>query len=142
MTRVTHGLISHVYFGFGPEHLFVRLDTEGAARQRLATIDDVLIRFIEPNDVTLTVTALEAAAPAVTLRRGGRKGSKTPIAAALGDILEVACPLADLRINAGDKVGFVIDLVAKRQSVERAPSEGEITLTVPSADYEARMWQA
>ncbi len=142
MTRVTHGLISHLYFGFGPEHLFVRLDTDGPARARLATVDDVLIRFVEPSDVIVTVTGLDLPSPAVTLRRGGRKGSKSPVTAALGDILEIACPLADLRLSPGDKVSFVVDLIAKRQSIERAPAEGEIALSVPSADYDARMWQA
>jgi alpha-amylase/alpha-mannosidase (GH57 family) len=142
MTRVTHGLISRIDFGFNHEHLFVRVDTSGPARTRLATVDDLLIRFVEPSDVTVTVTAFDTPAPIATMRRGQRKGSRTPIGAALGDILEIACPLADLRLNPGDKVSFVIDLIAKRQSVERVPAEGEITLSVPTADYEARMWQA
>jgi alpha-amylase/alpha-mannosidase (GH57 family) len=142
MTRVTHGLISHIYFGFDQEQLFVRVDTDGPARDRLATIDDLLIRFVEPSDITVTLTAFDAPQPAAMLRRGLRKGSRIAIEAALGEILEVACPLADLKLNPGDRISFVIDLIASRQSVERAPAEGEITLTVPTADYEARMWQA
>ena len=137
---MTHGLVTQV-IRLGAEQPYVRLDTDGPAQSRLAAVDDVLIRFVEPSDVTVTVT-LAGPTPAVTIRRGGRKGSKAPIEAALGDILEVACPLADLRLKAGDKVSFVVDLIARRQSVERAPAEGEITLTVPAADYQARMWQA
>ena len=60
----------------------------------------------------------------------------------LAMLRRLAAPLADLRVTAGNPISFVVDLIAKRQSTERAPAEGEIMLTVPSPDFEAIMWQA
>jgi len=141
MTRVTQGLIQHIYFGFDAEHLFVRIDTDGPAKTALAGIDQLLLRFIEPSETSVTVSGFDTA-PTAMLRRGGKRGTRPPSPVAVDEILEMALPLADLRVTAGNPISFVVDLIAKRQSTERAPAEGEIMLTVPSPDFEAVMWQA
>ncbi|MFO1093200.1 MAG: hypothetical protein U0992_07785 [Planctomycetaceae bacterium] len=142
MTRVTEGLIRYLYFGFDAENLYLRVDTDGPARERLSGIDQLLLRFVEPAETSVTISGFDTAAPAALFKRSSKRASRPPIALALDKVLELALPLSELRLSCGDAVSFVVDLVAKRQSIERVPAEGEIMLTVPSADFEAIMWQA
>ena len=142
MTRVTHGLIRQLYFGFDAETLFVRVDTDGPAKDRLAEIDQLLIRFVEPADTSLTITGFDMASPAAMLRRSSKRGTRPPSVVAVNDLLEIALPLSDLKVQPNDPISFVVDLIQGRQSIERVPAEGEIMLTAPSPDFEALMWQA
>lgn len=142
MTRVTHGLIRQLFFGFDAENLYVRVDTDGRAKDKLAGVDQLLLRFVEPAETSVTVSGFDTATPAAVLRRGNKRGSRPATPAALDDVLEIALPLSELKLTAGNAVSFVVDLIAKRQSIERAPAEGEIMLAVPSQNFESLMWQA
>jgi hypothetical protein len=142
MTRVTHGIIRQLHFGFDADNLYVRVDTDGPAREKLSAVDQLQLRFVEPANHSLTVTGLDAAAPVAIFRRTGKRGSRPPSAIAVDDVLEIALPLSDLRVTANGPISFVVDLIQGRQSVERVPAEGEIMLTVPSPEFEALMWQA
>jgi hypothetical protein len=61
--------------------------------------------------------------------------------AAVGPILELSAHLTDLGVKQGDVLQFFVELFANRQSVDRAPRETTIDLTVPSPDFEQIMWQ-
>ncbi|MBL8848765.1 MAG: hypothetical protein JNG89_03740 [Planctomycetaceae bacterium] len=142
MTRVSQGLITLLAFGFNAETLFIRIDTDGPAKAKLAEVDQLLLRFVEPAETLVTISGFDTSAPTAMLKRGSKRASRPPTAIGIDEVLEVALPLADLRVTTGSPISFVVDLIAKRQSIERVPSEGEIMLTVPPPDFEAIMWQA
>jgi hypothetical protein len=56
-------------------------------------------------------------------------------------IFEVGVALEDLKLKQGDRVTFFLDCLSKNRSLDRAPQEGMIELTVPSPDFELFMWQ-
>ena len=65
------------------------------------------------------------------------------MAVAVGSILELAIPLADLAVSAGDAVVFFVAVYdAAGNEVERHPVGQPIDLEVPDAAFEARQWTA
>jgi alpha-amylase/alpha-mannosidase (GH57 family) len=142
MTRVAGGLIAQLHFGFSRDCLYVRIDTGGPARVHLSAVDQVALRFLEPADTTVSLKSLDGAAPVVTLQRGTDLVGDHACQAALDDIVEIELPLHDLGLKIGDNVSFIVDLWSDGQSIERAPAEGGVELSVPSADFDMQMWQA
>ena len=61
---------------------------------------------------------------------------------AKGQILELAVPFAELGAQADSSLHMFLEAFSKKQSLDRAPREGAIELTVPSPDFELIMWQA
>jgi hypothetical protein len=138
---VSEGLIRHVHFGFDAQRLLLRLDTEGPARDWLAGIEEVAIRFMEPAGVEVRLSGLGERAIRATVRRGGQAHPAPAVKAAVDQVLEAAVPLPELALNSGDAVSLFIELLAGRQSLERTPGEGAIELTVPTPESESRLWQ-
>jgi hypothetical protein len=108
----------------------------------LSAVDQVALRFLEPADTTVSLKSLDGAAPVVTLQRGTDLVGDHACQAALDDIVEIELPLHDLGLKIGDNVSFIVDLWSDGQSIERAPAEGGVELSVPSADFDMQMWQA
>jgi alpha-amylase/alpha-mannosidase (GH57 family) len=142
MTRVAAGLLSHIDFGFDAQRLFVRIDAAGPARLHLSPVDEIVLRFLEPAETAVSLTGLDQPTPTVALVRGGAPVSDHACQAAIDDIVELEIPLVDLGLEPGDVVSFIVDIQADGHSVERAPAEGGIELTVPAPDFDRRMWQA
>jgi hypothetical protein len=142
MTRVTAGLIAHIDFGFDAQRLFVRIDATGPARLHLSAVEEIVLRFLEPAETAVSLTGLDQPSLRVELARGGQAAGAHACQAALDEVVEVELPLSDLGLKSGDGVSFIVDVLADGQSVERAPAEGGIELTVPPADFDRRMWQA
>jgi len=62
---------------------------------------------------------------------------------AAGSVLEIALPLADLGVAAGEVVSFFVALYAAGGvETERHPAHQPIDLQAPTADFEARHWRA
>jgi hypothetical protein len=62
---------------------------------------------------------------------------------AAGTILEMAVPLADLGLTAGDTLTFFVALYdATGTELERHPEHRPIELTTPDAMFEGRNWHA
>ena len=64
----------------------------------------------------------------------------TGIRSARDHIVEIAVPFALLRLEVDRPIHFYVELLENRQSRDRAPREGTIHLTCPSADFEQIMW--
>jgi hypothetical protein len=61
---------------------------------------------------------------------------------AAGTVLEIAVPLADLRLPAtGARVAFFVTVYdARQRELERHPAHRPIEAEVPDAGFEARNW--
>jgi alpha-amylase/alpha-mannosidase (GH57 family) len=141
MTLVTEGLIKRVFFGFSQSHLFIRADSARKARDDFKTLDELRVRFQEPAQTEIRVKGLETRTPIATLYRQQKEVSKANVNAAVDRIFEVGVALEDLKLKEGDRVTFFLDCLSKNRSLDRAPQEGMIELTVPSPDFELFMWQ-
>ena len=61
---------------------------------------------------------------------------------AVDQILELAVPFTDLGLAPDSAVQMYVEAVSRKQSVDHAPQEGVLEMTVPSPDFERIMWQA
>jgi alpha-amylase/alpha-mannosidase (GH57 family) len=141
MAMVSEGLIRHVHFGFDTDRLLLRLDTEGPAREWLAGIEEVAIRFMEPAGVEVRLSSIGEQAIRASVRRAGQAHPAPSVKAAVDQVFEAAVPLSEVTLNPGDTVSLFIELLAGKQSLERIPGEGAIELTVPTPESQSQLWQ-
>ncbi len=142
MTLVTEGILRDVYFGFDAQRLLLRIDTAGRAADDLARVDELRVCFIEPADYELRVAGFGQREPKIKLLRKNRPVAKSAPAVAVDQILELMVPFADLTVKPGEAIQFFLEVDVDKRSVDRAPQEGALELTVPSSDFELVMWQA
>ncbi len=142
MAITTDSLIRQVLFGFDRDRLVFRLDTAHPARDDLAGVDEIRLRFLEPENVEVRIANPSTPTPQVKVQRDGQRASRSKAAAATQEIFECGIPLSELAITPGSPCHFSIELFAQKQSREKIPSEGTFELTVPAPDFEQRYWQA
>jgi len=141
MTLVTEGVIRSLHFGFDEQRLFLRVDTLKHAVEDLAIADELRICFLEPAVTEIRVPRLAKRPATAKLYRNHRAIEKAQVAIAVDRILELSVRFADLKRTPDQPVHFYVEAYAKEQSIDRAPREGAIELTTPSADFEMIMWQ-
>jgi alpha-amylase/alpha-mannosidase (GH57 family) len=143
MTLVATGLLQCIWFGFDAQRLLVRVDTAGGpAAERLAAVNRLRIGFVDPSEHEIVVNEPADPRPIAVLNHAGRLlANGTTIQVATGAILELAVPLARLKLTPGDPIRFYIELLSGDASLDRAPREGILELTAPSPDFERIMWQ-
>ena len=142
MTIVTEGLLSEIYFGFDRDRLLIRADTAKDAIDDLAGIDQLQVRFHQPDGYEIRVTGLNVHQPRAKLLHGDKAVAKAKVDVAVGPILELSVRLSDLDLKPHDPVHFAVEAIANKSSLDRAPREGSIELRCPTEDFELVMWQA
>jgi len=129
-------------FGFDEQSLYLQL----AARASLTELcgDHLTLTFhlegaSNGTQARVVFTASRGAAPSLTLE-GGADPTPQPIgSAALGDLLEVAIPLAPLALATGQTFHLSFGL----PDHPRLPLDGPVELTIPAAtDYRVEAWMA
>lgn len=142
MTMVSDSVIRHIYFGFDPENLLVRLDTLQRAEQDLASFDEVRLKFLDPYGVEIRA-GLNGPGPQVTeVVVDGKPVENSTGLFACGKIFELSVPWQDLGMKVGQRINVAAELIRQGEVIERTPSEGTLDLTVPSPDFEMQAWQA
>lgn len=139
MAQVTDGMIRRIHLGFDHSRLLLRVDTAGRAREdfQRAEINELRIRFVEPEGLELTVSGLSETSPTVTLNTDSIAAGE----AALGQIFELGATLTALGVEPGRVLKFFVEVFSHGQSTDRAPRETALELTVPPPDFEQIMWQ-
>jgi alpha-amylase/alpha-mannosidase (GH57 family) len=143
MAMVSKGILAGVWFGFSPEKLLIRIDTEGGpAWERLAEVGRLRVGFVDPADWEVVVIEPSQPRPLGHINHSAEPSlNGTTVEAASGRIFELAVPFGRLGLKPGDMVRFYVELLAEESSVDRAPREGIFELVVPSPDFERIMWQ-
>jgi alpha-amylase/alpha-mannosidase (GH57 family) len=142
MTKVTQGLMRSVYFGFDAHRLAIRIDTARYALEDLESLDELRLRFVEPAGLEVRITGLRQHDARAKLFRDDKPVLKANVELAIDQILELAVPFEDLGLTPDASVQMYIEAISRKQSVDRAPQEGVLEMTVPSPDFELIMWQA
>ena len=142
MTLVSDSLIREVFLGFDVDRLMIRIDTAERAKSALALTDELRIGFVDPSGYVLRI--FDPAGPEcdAQLLHNGELVADAQIQIALDQIVELTLRFKDLAAKPDDRIQFFVEVLSDRQCLDRAPREGALELTVPSADYERIMWQA
>lgn len=138
--HLSESLISKVYYGFNNEALFLRVDPKGAFAD--FPEDAMLtINIIKPSHCIVTIPLKNTGLTRLLISRDGKwiakKGFKE---AAVADILECAIPFRDIDAKGHDELNLFLSVRKGNEEIERCPWRGYITITVPTADFEAIMW--
>jgi alpha-amylase/alpha-mannosidase (GH57 family) len=144
MTLVSEGLLSRIHFGFTPENkLAVRIDTSGRnAAHDLAALTRLRLGFVDPAHCEILVERPSEPRPtAYIIQSGQTVANGTTVEVATARVLELTVPLHRLGLEPGAPVRFYVEALADDASLDRAPREGILDLTVPSPDFERIMWQ-
>jgi alpha-amylase/alpha-mannosidase (GH57 family) len=144
MAMALHGPLEGIHFGFNLDLLLLRIDCDEPAKIALGDIDTVRIVFAEPagREVRIHHPARPAQRVEWLQAAGGQPSTTLPsgLAVGLDQILELAVPFAALDVQVGQPIQFFVEVMQDGQSRDRAPREGAIALTRPSADFEQIMW--
>lgn len=142
MAMVTPGPINEVYFGFSLQELYIRVDFDSPARTALAPFDALRIGFLDPPGWEVLIERPGTPAPNISLSHQGKSlpDPEHGIEIGIDRILEASVAFEVLGVKEGQPVQFFVELQEGKQSRDRAPREGAINLTCPSADFEQIMW--
>jgi alpha-amylase/alpha-mannosidase (GH57 family) len=111
-----------LYFGFDPEHLYLRIDFREKARALLER-------------ATLQVEIYTAGGE----RRYEISADRRSASWALADIVEIALPLAELSLDFGESFDLVL-VLTDDGIVDRYPPSGALRLHMPGREFETEHW--
>jgi len=116
------GRLAALYFGFDPDHLYLRIDFREPAR---ALLQRAVLR------VEIYTSQGEW--------RGEVSADRPSPSWAIADIVEMAVSLSELKLGAGESFDLV--LVLRDDSLlERYPPSGTLRLRVPGREFEMEYW--
>jgi len=130
------------YYGFDLETLFVRI--EPVVPGRVTDKDhDVVVNVISPAQRRITVTVGKDSASAKVTKPadGGWTVVPSDIRCAAATILELAVPFDDLGVRPGESMNIFVSVYEGDNLIGRAPGRGALSITAPTCDFEATMWQ-
>ena len=139
MAQVTDGVIRRIHLGFDQTRLLLRIDTAARAREDFdrSGIDELRIRFVEPEGSELSVSGFGTGSLVVALNAE----PITAAEAALGQTFELGVPLTTLDVEPGSVLKFFVEVFSIGQSTDRVPRETTLELTVPPPEFEHILWQ-
>jgi alpha-amylase/alpha-mannosidase (GH57 family) len=140
MALAAPGPLRDVYFGFSRHALLVRVDLDGPAAEVLPGFDALRVGFLEPAGYAVLIERQPDGRYSTGLLRDGEPVDAAGVEVGVDRIVELAVPFARLGLGENAPVQFVVELLQGQQSRDRAPREGTIHLTCPSADFERIMW--
>ena len=133
-------VVTAVHFGFDRENLYVRIDTKVSPQGVEFTQMAFRLEFDCPVEREITFRAEKPCSPeSIELMVEPRAQTKGARAVAL-ETIEAAVPFDLLGARPGDRLSFRVAVVRKGTVAEHRPFHEMITLTVPSADFDAQMW--
>jgi hypothetical protein len=130
---------AELHWGFDERHLYLRLDPvpppEGAvAPPAPARVRVLLLGARGP-------LRLDYELPADGTPRPGRLQGREVGTAAFLKLVEIAVPLADLDLRAGDELALALEAGRSEADMERLPRSGYLALTVPGDDFDRIHWR-
>ena len=138
--------LAHIEFGFDLEHLYVRVDGTRPMGPMIETGLEVVIRFLKPAGLRITLESRGGGAGASVQRRDAagvwRADERAGVAAVIDRIAEVQIPFAVLGVRAADAVAFLVVLTGGSAELEHHPRSQPIEFLVPDRRFLARNWTA
>ncbi len=139
-------VVRRLLFGFDLENLYLRLDLNGPAGQKLAEGTRCSVNFTLPADHRLVLFGTDSG-PVAELHQktaGGNwavAGSASPKVAA-AEILEAALPFVDLGLRPNNAFAFFVSIQNGGVELERHPAHRPVESFVPEPAFEKLNWKA
>ena len=133
-------ILSALYYGFNKKDLFLRLDPATPFGE-LPDGTSFSINFVKPPQFK-AVVSIKPSLKAELLNKSGDDWVKIRDIAdvAVQDIFELGIAFDVLKAVERDEVSFFVSITIDGEEIERQPWRGYISITVPTADFEAMMW--
>jgi len=134
-------LVSYIYYGFNQSTLFLRIDPKTSFKDfppDMTFSINIARPFAFKADVISGGGALQAYL--LEKKNGEWEKIKDITEVAMQDLLEIALPFADIKAKTGDEINLFITAYRDGEEIERCPWRGNISITVPTPDFEATMW--
>lgn len=135
------GLISRIFYGFDKKDLYLRLDA-GLPLIQISGDMTFSFQFLKPFHIKVEITS-SGDVEAAVFRKVDNEWQfiNTLKTVAINDILEIAIPFADLHASEGEEVAFFLSVMKGKDTSEKWPSRGYISIEVPGESFEDIMWQ-
>ena len=134
-------LLREVHFGFDAQTFFLRVDAAGAFRDVVPAEGRFRVCFSGPREIALETGAVAADQPKFEVRDAAGNRVVTRGSLAFGEVMELACPLADLAAEPEAAMEFYVALLLEDEVIERVPEQGAISVVAPPSNFEKVMWQ-
>ncbi len=102
------------------------------------SVEQLRLRFHEPNGFEVRVTGLNVRQPRAKLYQDEKPVTKAKVDVAVGSIFELSVRLADIDRKPHDPVHFAIEAIAKKNSLDRARAKARIELRCPDGRLRTR----
>ena len=138
--------IGVVEFGFDDSHLFVRVDGSSSVREMLANGCVVLLRFLKPAGLRVSLANVRGQLETTVSRMSGNQAwvpvQESGIRTAVGEVAELAVPFATLGARTGDRVALFVLVTSGGVEIDRQPRHQAIEIEVPDPRFAMRTWTA
>lgn len=139
------GLFTAIYFGWSQDHLLLRLDPDDAAQPRLSGLGMEITLHGPQHGFRLSCSLAPSGPESFTLFQQGESDSWQEIgpyrSICRRTILELAIPVKDLHLEAGQEVRLSLVILEHGLEVARYPHHAPAILTVPGPEFEAGLWR-
>jgi len=139
------GLFTAIYFGWSQDHLLLRLDPDDAAQPRLSGLGMEITLHGAQQGFRLSCSLAPSGPESFTLFQQGESDSWQEIgpyrSICRRTILELAIPVKDLHLEAGQEVRLSLVILEHGLEVARYPHHAPAILTVPGPEFEAGLWR-
>jgi len=134
-------LISYIYYGFNQSTLFLRIDPKTSSND-FPPDTRFSINIAKPFPFRVNIASRDGFVHAELFEKknGAWEKIKDITEAAMQDILEAAIPFKDINAKEKDELNLFITAYRGDEEIERCPWRGNISVTVPTPDFEATMW--
>ncbi len=137
MGRTAGRIVKEILFGFSMDSLFLRIDTQGSAADKLAGDRHVRVEFPRAGKSVLWSPGGNGA-----VYDGGRGAACQPFDCACArKVLEMEVPFARIGLERGSAISFSVEIVEKGATIERHPRHGHFEFPAPTEDFEMENWQ-
>lgn len=142
--RERPGIVQALWFGFGDEAFYIRLDTAPPAVDVLRPVDAIRVTFVRPVKLVIDIQNPARDSATITVLRDGQADRRATgqVRWAVDRVAEMSIELALLGIGPQDTVGFFVELYRGPTAIDRVPRDGLIEVPVPDEDLYASSWIA
>ena len=129
-------VLTHLYYGFSLDQLFVRLDFHPSVKAELQSYQ-FRLRFMDPVAVDLE---FQMNHQGWQVFKNRQEVLPSVVRAALGQCFETAIPFSVLAVSPNSRVAMVVDILRGNQVVDSRPQSGPMEFNIPGDTYEADKW--
>ena len=129
-------IIQTLYVGFDAQNLYLRIDFHTRPDAEAEFVVSVKV----PHQLTVVMHPASGRMEKFEGHNSTFKRKKLRPTFQLGEVMEVAIPFAELKVKAGDRLGFQIRIKTNEQVLETFPHINIIQLEVPDEHYELQEW--